>query len=68
MVDGRKELDISIGLDGEVRVEVNGVKGKSCVDLIKFLEDSLGEPTDKKFKPEYYEREGYITDEVKGRK
>ena len=43
MVAGRKELEISIGPDGTVHVDVKGVKGKSCVDLVMFLEESLGE-------------------------
>ena len=64
MVAGRTELEILIGADGTVHVDVKGVKGKSCVDLIKFLEESLGEASDKKFKPDYYEREGHITGSV----
>lgn len=61
MVGGSKELEITISPDGTVLVETNGVKGKSCVDLVKFLEEALGEPVDRKLKPEYYEHEGYIT-------
>ena len=62
MVAGKKEIEISIAPDGTVHVDVKGVKGKSCVDLVKFLEESLGEPSDRKFKPDYYERDGYIAD------
>ena len=67
MVGGSKELEITIGPDGTVHAEVNGVKGKSCVDLIKFLEEALGPAKRKNFKPDYYEREGYITGDVTAR-
>lgn len=59
---GKKELEINIRPDGTVHVDVKGIKGKSCTDLVKFLEESLGEPSDRKFKPDYYERDGYITE------
>ena len=61
MVGGRKELEINIAPDGTVHVDIKGVKGKSCADLVKFLEESLGEQSERKFKPDYYERDGYIT-------
>ena len=64
MVTGRKELEISISPDGTVRVGTRGVKGKACVDLVKFLEESLGQVSERNLKPDYYEREGYITDRV----
>lgn len=65
MVGVGKEVDITIAPDGTVHVDVKGVKGKSCVDLVKFLEESLGEPSDRKYKPEYYDRDGYITDSAR---
>lgn len=67
MVGGSKQLDIVIAPDGAVYVETNGVKGKACADLVKFLEEALGEPSDRKYKPEYYEREGHITGDTSTR-
>jgi len=64
MVMGKKELDITIGPDGSVHIDVKGVKGKSCVELVKFLEESLGEAAERKLKPDYYERENIIYGEV----
>lgn len=64
MVADKKEIQISIGPDGNVHIDVKGVKGKSCVDLIKFLEEALGETAERKFKPDYYERDGFITGDV----
>jgi hypothetical protein len=37
-----QEIDIYIEKDGQVRIEVRGVKGQSCIDLTKALEDILG--------------------------
>ena len=35
-------MDVFIDQGGQVRVEVRGVKGTSCLDLTKGLEDALG--------------------------
>ncbi len=37
-----QEIDVFIEKDGQVRVEVRGVKGMSCLDITKELEDALG--------------------------
>ena len=37
-----QEIDVFIDQDGQVRVEVRGVKGMSCLDLTKALEAALG--------------------------
>jgi hypothetical protein len=37
-----QEVDVFIDKDGQVRVEVRGVKGMSCLDLTKALEAALG--------------------------
>jgi len=37
-----QEIDVFIDKDGQVRVEVRGVKGMSCLDLTKELEAALG--------------------------
>jgi hypothetical protein len=47
-----QEIEVVIGPDGKVRIEVRGVKGPACVDLTRDLERYLGgrvlrrEPTD----------------------
>ena len=66
MVASKKELVITITPEGAVHVDVKGVKGKSCVDLVKFLEESLGPASEKKLKPEYYERENIISGTISG--
>lgn len=37
-----QELDIFIDPHGEVRIEVRGVKGPSCLELTRALENALG--------------------------
>jgi hypothetical protein len=51
-----QEIDIYIEKDGQVRLEVRGVKGTSCLDLTKALELALGgEVSSRDMKPEAYE-------------
>lgn len=53
----KQEIEISISPTGEVSFTVKGIKGASCIDETKFLEQALGgevqvrEPTQ-----EYYEQ------------
>jgi len=37
-----QEIEVVIDKDGEVKLEVRGVKGMSCLDLTKDLEAALG--------------------------
>jgi len=53
----KKDLVITIGPDGEVTIEVEGVAGPGCLDLTKFLEDELGEVTDRQLSSAYYQEE-----------
>ena len=41
----KKELEITIGPDGEVQVLVKCIKGASCTEETKFLEEALGKKT-----------------------
>jgi hypothetical protein len=53
----RKELEITISPDGEVSVKGKCIKGQSCVDETKFLEDALGGKVEsRELTPEYYEQ------------
>ena len=40
-----QEIDVFIEKDGQVKIEVRGVKGMSCLDLTKDLETVLGSQT-----------------------
>lgn len=53
----KQDIEITISASGEVSFTIKGVKGASCIDETKFLEQALGgeilvrEPT-----TEYYEQ------------
>ena len=38
-----QEIDVFIEKDGQLKIEVRGVKGMSCLDLTKDLEAVLGD-------------------------
>jgi hypothetical protein len=40
-----QEIDVFIEKDGQVKIEIRGVKGTSCLDLTKDLELVLGNQT-----------------------
>lgn len=40
-----QEIDVFIEKDGQVKIEIRGVKGMSCLDLTKDLEAVLGNQT-----------------------
>ena len=52
-----KEIIIDITLDGEIKIETKGFKGKSCIIESRFLKDLLGKETYKQLTPAYYEKE-----------
>ena len=51
-----QEIDVFIDKAGQVRVEVRGVKGMSCLDLTRNLETALGgQVTERQMTPEAQE-------------
>lgn len=51
-----QEITVVIEKDGQVRVEVRGVKGASCLDVTKGLEEALGgQVEDRQMTPEAQE-------------
>ena len=59
----KQDIEIVISPTGEVTFTVKGVKGASCLDETKFLEDALGgEVVERQKTSEYYEQsEGYVS-------
>jgi hypothetical protein len=59
----KKEIEIVINAKGEVTFQVKGIKGGSCMDETKFLEQALGGDAavvDQQKTGEYYEQsEGF---------
>jgi hypothetical protein len=37
-----QEIEVTIGKDGQVQLQVRGVKGLKCLELTKELEEALG--------------------------
>jgi len=56
-VSKKQELDIQIAYDGTVTINVMDGKGKSCLDLTRDLEESLGVVLDRETKASFYEQE-----------
>jgi len=54
---GKQELDIQIAHDGTVTINVLNGKGKSCLDLTRDLEESLGSVLARETKASFYEQE-----------
>ena len=48
-----QNIEIKIGKDGKVFLEVSGVNGKKCLLLTKELEEALGDIENREFKPEF---------------
>ena len=61
----KQDIEITISPTGEVTFTVKGVKGGSCLDETKFLEQALGGDAavvDQQKTGEYYEQsEGYVS-------
>ena len=53
----KQELEIHIANDGTVTINVQGAKGKSCLDLTKEIEESLGVVVNRETKASFYEQE-----------
>ena len=50
----KRDIVITIGPDGNVQLSVEGVSGPDCLDFTKFLEDELGDVTERTHTSEYY--------------
>lgn len=59
----KQDIEVVISPTGEVTFTVKGVKGGSCLDETKFLEQALGGGViDQQKTGEYYEQsEGYVS-------
>jgi hypothetical protein len=65
-MSNKHELDIQIAHDGTVTINVLGTKGKSCLDLTRDLEESLGAVLDRETKPSFYEQEEMEAVRIRG--
>ncbi|MCL5037439.1 MAG: DUF2997 domain-containing protein [Chloroflexi bacterium] len=51
-----QEIEISISEEGKVELHVKGVRGPSCEDLTRDLEEALGDVEERTHTGEYYEK------------
>ncbi|REJ91793.1 MAG: DUF2997 domain-containing protein [Planctomycetota bacterium] len=59
-----QEIDVFIDEKGEVRIEVRGVKGNSCLEITKDLEAALGgQIVNREMTPEALEESQQRTDD-----
>ncbi len=53
----KREMIITIGKDGGVNIEVQGVPGGDCIEFSEFLEAELGTVVARERTPEFYQEE-----------
>ncbi len=53
----QREFDITIAPNGEVKVHIQGFKGKSCLEVVKLFEKMVGELKSQQQTSEFYEPE-----------
>lgn len=60
-----KRVRIEIGIDGKIKAETLGIKGKKCLEFIQILEQMLdAETIDSEYTSEYIETNLNITETV----
>ncbi len=52
-----KEIIVEVSMDGEIKLETRGFKGKACIEESKFLKEVLGAETLRELTPAYYQEE-----------
>lgn len=61
----KKQLKIRLLPNGEIQMETVGIKGKKCLDYVKFIEQLTdGKVYKQEFTKEYYEQEETYQDDV----
>jgi hypothetical protein len=49
------DVEITISKTGEVKVHLKGVKGKACLEYVKWLQQAVGKVKSQTLTSEYYE-------------
>lgn len=60
-----EEIKLKVMPDGEVKIEVRGVKGDQCLKLTEFIEQELGLVVSREKTPEYFEVRGKTIEKEK---
>ena len=64
----QRELAITIRPDGEVEVHVKGYKGRKCLELVKLVEQAVGELKSQQQTSEFYEPEEQVRYQIDQRR
>jgi len=60
-----QRVKIEIGIDGKIKAETLGIKGKKCLDFIQILEQMLdAETVDSEYTEEYLETNVTTSSEI----
>ncbi len=51
----KQDLEIIITQDGQIKVEVKGMKGPGCLSELEKVAQKLGEVNSQQLRPEYYQ-------------
>ncbi len=51
-----EQINVDIAPDGSVEIDAVGFSGPDCEQATRFLEEALGEVTERSRKPEYHQR------------
>lgn len=62
-----KELEVVIDKTGEIRIQVKGIKGSSCLEFTESLEAALGELIHRELTEDYYESDAQTTPDLRQR-
>ena len=60
----KHEIEVIITPQGDVQLVTHGIKGPKCLDVVKFLEEALGEVKSRRYTADYYEPDVHITDQA----
>lgn len=52
-----QDIEITIGPSGEVSFEIKGVRGSQCIEETRFLEEAIGEVSERERTAAYYQEE-----------
>jgi hypothetical protein len=50
-----KTIEITVGPQGQAKVETKGFSGSDCREASKFIEQALGQRTDEKLTADFYQ-------------
>ena len=50
-----KIIEITVDTQGQIKVETRGFTGGECREASKFIEQALGQRTDEKLTPDFYQ-------------